>query len=180
MKKNIIASAISASLFIMTCQAFAAAPERGDITFEGVENRKWEDPITISESLNTLEQHIIPKINQADTKASVAETKAEANTQALATLQTSLGGLNGVFANLSNAFSATGEDGSGPSSLETFLGLPSVKRLIDRVDDDMVDAKADINGLRTAVRAADTKASTADNKADTNAEALTTLQTSLG
>ncbi|WP_392420461.1 YadA-like family protein [Edwardsiella piscicida] len=180
MKKNIIASAISASLFIMTCQAFAAAPERGDITLEGVENRKWEDPITISESLNTLEQHIIPKINQADTKASVAETKAEANTQALATLQTSLGGLNGVFANLSNAFSATGEDGSGPSSLETFLGLPSVKRLIDRVDDDMVDAKADINGLRTAVRAADTKASTADNKADTNAEALTTLQTSLG
>ncbi|WP_231295880.1 hypothetical protein [Edwardsiella piscicida] len=71
MKKNIIASAISASLFIMTCQAFAAAPERGDITLEGIENRKWEDPITISESLNTLEQHIIPKINQADTKASV-------------------------------------------------------------------------------------------------------------
>ncbi|BET81139.1 Thiamine-phosphate pyrophosphorylase [Edwardsiella anguillarum] len=56
MKRNIITSAISASLFIMISPAFAAAPETGPIVIEGVEGidgKDWSDPITISESLNT-------------------------------------------------------------------------------------------------------------------------------
>ncbi|GAJ64379.1 thiamine-phosphate pyrophosphorylase [Edwardsiella piscicida] len=62
--------------------------------------------------------------------------------------------MNGVFANLSGAFSATGEDGSGPSSLEEFLKLPAVKEQLASVNTATTETKAEIGALKTALQAA--------------------------
>ncbi|WLJ42318.1 YadA-like family protein [Edwardsiella piscicida] len=92
MKKNIIASAISASLFIMTCQAFAAAPERGDITLEGVENARLDtiDPSEgspLDQRVTTLESELSQGLK------SYTETiaNAEAKVQAERTLNAAIG-----------------------------------------------------------------------------------------